>query len=121
MRARARVVAVERTARPTWDWDGFRPRTALGWVALTAAAAHVVLLLVVQWRHTTYWQPDALWSDPHVVAAGIAFAATAIGGAVAALVATIRFGEHSVLMLVPTVLGAFWALWLLGQAPGWLS
>jgi hypothetical protein len=121
MRARARAVAVERTARPTWDWDGLRPLSALGWVAVSAAAAHAALLVVVQWRHATYWQPEALWSDPHVVAAAIAFGATAIGGAIAALVATIRFGEHSVLMLVPTVLGAFWALWLLAQVSGWLS
>ena len=77
--------------------------------------------MLLQTTHTTYWGPYELWSDPHVVAAAIGFAATAIGGAIVALVATFRFGEHSVLMLVPTLLGAFWALWLLAELPGWLG
>jgi hypothetical protein len=118
---RARFEVVERSARPVWDWDGFSRVSPLGWVALGLAAAHVALLLLVRSTHTTYWQPDELWSDPHVVATAVGFVATAIGGAVVALVATLRFGEHSVLMLVPTLLGAFWAFWLLAQLPGWLS
>jgi hypothetical protein len=80
-----------------------------------------VLAVLLHEIHTTYWQPHELWSDPYVVAAAVGLATTAIGGAVVALMATIRFGEHSVLMLVPTLLGAFWSFWLLAQIPGWLS
>lgn len=119
MRARADVI--ERSARPVWDWDGVSQVTPLGWVALGLVAVHVVLLLVLQMTHTTYWQAGDVWSDPHVVAAAFGFAVTAIGGAVAALVATVRLGEHSVLMLVPTLLGAFWAFWLLAELPVWLG
>lgn len=118
---RVRVEAVERRARPSWDWDGFRPLSPLGWVALALAAVHVGLLVLLQSTHTTYWQPYDLWSDPHVVAAAVGYAVTAIGGGVAALVATLRYGERSVLMLIPTLLGAFWGFWLLSQLPGWLS
>ena len=118
---RARVEVVERQARPVWDWDRFSRLTPLGWVALGLVAAHVVLFLVMRATHTMYWQAGDVWSDPHVVAAAVGFTATAIGGAVVALVATLRFGEHSVLMLVPTLLGAFWAFWLLAQLPGWLG
>lgn len=118
---RTRVEAVERSARPVWDWDGSSPVSPLGWVALGLAAAHVALLALMQATHTTYWQPGEMWSDPHVVLAAVGFAITAIGGAIVALAATFRFGEHSVLMLVPTLLGAFWMFWLLAQVPGWLS
>jgi hypothetical protein len=118
---RARVDVVERSARPVWDWDGFSRVSPLGSVALGLAAVHVVLLVVVQSTHTGYWQPDDLWSDPWVVAAAVGLAATAIGGAFVALTATVRFGEHSILMLVPTLLGAFWVFWLLAQLPGWLG
>jgi hypothetical protein len=118
---RARVEVVERQARPVWDWDRFSRLTPLGWVALGLVAAHVVLFLVMRATHTMYWQAGDVWSDPHVVAAAVGFTATAIGGAVVALVATLRFGEHSLLMLVPTLLGAFWAFWLLAQLPSWLG
>lgn len=118
---RARVEAVESRARPAWDWDGGFGLSPLGWLALGLAAAHVALLLVLQATHTTYWQADGLWDDPWVVAAAVGFAATAIGGGIVALVATVRFGERSVLMLVPTLLGAFWGFWLLAQLPGWLN
>ena len=116
-----RVEAIECRARPPWDWDGVRVLSPLGWVALGLVAAHIALLVLLQSTHTTYWRPDELWSDTHVVAAAVVYAAAALGGAVAAIVATLRFGERSVLMLVPTVLGAFWAFWLLDQLPGWLS
>lgn len=118
---RARIEAIERIARPAWGWDGFSRVSPLGWVALGLAAAHVALLVLLRSTHTTYWQPDELWTDSQVVATAVGFVGTAIGGAIVALVATIRFGEHSVLMLVPTLLGAFWAFWLLAQLPGWLG
>lgn len=110
------------TARPAWGWDGgFRPESTLGWAALALAAAHVALLAVLQATHTVYWRPDELWSDGHTVAAATAFALLGIGGALAALVATVRQIEHSALMLVPVVIGAFWAFWLLDQLPAWLG
>jgi len=118
---RVRVEAIERRVRPSWDWDEFRVRSPLGWVALGLAAAHLALLVLLQVTHTTYWRPAELWSDTHVVAAAVVYSATAIGGAAAAIVATLRSGERSVLMLVPTVLGAFWTFWLLDQLSGWLS
>lgn len=118
---RTRVETVERPARPAWDWDGLVRLSPLGWVALGLALAHVSLFVVLRVTHTTYWQPDDLWSDPWVVAAAVGLAATAIGGALVALTATVRFGEHSVLMLVPTLLGAFWAFWVVAQLPVWLG
>lgn len=109
------------SARPEWNWDGLWPQSVVGWAALALAAAHVVLLVVLQATHTVYWQPYDVWSDTHVVAAAVGFALLAIGGALAAIVATVRRVEHSALMLVPVLIGAFWAFWLLDQLPGWLT
>lgn len=121
MEPRHRTRAAVHPARPDWDWDGFRPESAVGWAALALAAAHVGLLVVLQATHEIYWQPYDLWADPHVVAAATGFALTAIGGAIAALVVTVRRIEHSALMLVPVLIGAFWAFWLLDQLAGWLA
>jgi hypothetical protein len=116
-----RAQTSERSARPDWGWDGVRPLTVLGWGALGLVLAHVALLVVLQLTHRVYWRPEELWSDAHVVAAATVFACSAVVGATLALFATVRRGEQSVLMLVPVVLGAFWAFWLLGSLDGWLS
>jgi hypothetical protein len=38
---RGRIEAVERPARPAWDWDRFSGVTPLGWVALGLAAEYL--------------------------------------------------------------------------------
>lgn len=101
-------------------WNGKVPSTRLGWAALLLVAAHGFVLLLASVFDPGYWRAEDLWTTQAVVTA-TAFAISALAGAVSALVATLRYRERSLLMLVPLVLGSFWLYWLVAEAPGWLQ
>ena len=101
------------------SWTRTVPTTLLGLLALALVVAHGVVLVIASVFDAGYWNAEDPWTTRAVVTA-TAFAVTAIGGGVCALVATVWRQERSLLMLVPLVLGAFWLLWLIAGLPGWL-
>jgi hypothetical protein len=100
-------------------WTRARPTTMLGWIALALVVAHGIVLVLGSVFDAGYWNAEDPWTTRAVVTA-TAFAVTAIGGGLAALVATVRSKERSLLMLVPLVLGAFWLIWVIAGLPEWL-
>jgi len=102
------------------SWTRTVPTTLLGWLALALVVAHGAVLVAGSLFDAGYWNADDPWTTRAIVTA-TAFAVSAIGGGVTALVATVWRRERSLLMVVPLVLGAFWLLWLIAGLPGWVS
>ena len=91
------------------------PSTRLGWASLALVGGFfafigVQALLVASGQEGG----DELWSNVPLLLTGLAFFASAIAAGVTGALAVVR-GERSLLMAIPTLLGLFWLMFLLGE------
>ena len=97
--------------RPVLGW----PSTRAGqWAAGLAGGVVVLfpLLGVLAGANASDWGWGARLA---LILAGLAGVATALSAGIVSIVAVVRRGERSIVLLAPILLGAFWAMFVLGE------